>query len=443
MGIRAIRYALYGLVVLAAVAIGIGVRFLVQQAAEPIPRSVQTPKQGPGPAKAQDVPRKEEPASPPAADSSGAAAEPQVGTIVPSFDVVRVEPDGQSVIAGRVPPSSEVELLENGHVLDRATANEAGEVVFTPPALGVGNHDLTLRARSADGTVLISKQSVLVRVPQKGQGDLLVVAGEAGKPSKVLQAGPSALSKPAESATAENAAKAEVTKAAAGPQALRIGAVETGDGRLFVQGTGPAGAKLAIYLNDTQLAEATVGADGHWTLTVEKGLAPGDYKVRADQLDADRTVTARAEVPFAYTAEATAPAKTTEAAPETKAPEQQAAKAEAEASPQQQAAQPETAAPESATPGESPSEAAKAEEAEPAPSQEAAAEAPATADEANPVVANIGTVSVKRGDSLWRISRATYGKGIRYTVIYEANENQIRDPDLIYPGQIFVLPSRG
>lgn len=436
MGIRAIRYALYGLVVLAAVAVGVGVRFLVQKAAEPIPHSVQTPKQGPGPASSPDVPRKEEPGSAPSANDSGAVEEPKVGAVVPSFDVVRVEPDGQSVIAGRVPPSSEVELLENGRVLDRATANEAGEVVFTPPALGVGNHDLTLRARSADGTVLLSKQSVLVRVPQKGQGDLLVVAGEAGKPSKVLQAGPSAL-QPAETAKAETPAEPEVTKAAAEPQPLRIGAVETGDGRLFVQGTGPAGAKLAIYLNDTQLAEATVGADGHWTLTVRKGLAPGNYKVRADQLDADRTVTARAEVPFAYTARAGAPAE------EAKAPDQQTAEAEHEASP---SAAPQAAQPESTAPAQSPSEAAKAEEAEPASPDAKVAEAPAKktpADEANPVVANIGTVSVKRGDSLWRISRSTYGKGIQYTVIYEANEKQIRDPDLIYPGQIFVLPSRG
>jgi nucleoid-associated protein YgaU len=48
---------------------------------------------------------------------------------------------------------------------------------------------------------------------------------------------------------------------------------------------------------------------------------------------------------------------------------------------------------------------------------------------------------VSRGDSLWRISQRIYGKGYRYTVIYGANQTQIRNPNLIYPGQIFVLPN--
>ncbi|MGB0630956.1 MAG: LysM peptidoglycan-binding domain-containing protein [Alphaproteobacteria bacterium] len=52
-----------------------------------------------------------------------------------------------------------------------------------------------------------------------------------------------------------------------------------------------------------------------------------------------------------------------------------------------------------------------------------------------------GTVAfVQPGNSLWRLARQTYGSGLRYTEIYEANKDQIRDPDLIYPGQVFVLP---
>ncbi|HBK90185.1 MAG TPA: peptidoglycan-binding protein LysM [Parvularcula sp.] len=51
-----------------------------------------------------------------------------------------------------------------------------------------------------------------------------------------------------------------------------------------------------------------------------------------------------------------------------------------------------------------------------------------------------GRVIVQPGNSLWRIARRVYGKGVQYTVIYEANADQIRDPDLIYPGQIFEVP---
>lgn len=52
----------------------------------------------------------------------------------------------------------------------------------------------------------------------------------------------------------------------------------------------------------------------------------------------------------------------------------------------------------------------------------------------------VATTVVSRGDSLWRISRVTYGVGTRYAVVYKANRDQIRDPNRIYPGQIFVLP---
>ncbi len=51
-----------------------------------------------------------------------------------------------------------------------------------------------------------------------------------------------------------------------------------------------------------------------------------------------------------------------------------------------------------------------------------------------------GRIIVQPGNSLWRIARRVYGTGYQYTVIYEANRDQIRDPNLIYPGQAFNLP---
>ena len=41
---------------------------------------------------------------------------------------------------------------------------------------------------------------------------------------------------------------------------------------------------------------------------------------------------------------------------------------------------------------------------------------------------------------LWRIARSAWGKGIRWSTIYQANTDQIRDPHWIYPGQVFVMP---
>ena len=53
-----------------------------------------------------------------------------------------------------------------------------------------------------------------------------------------------------------------------------------------------------------------------------------------------------------------------------------------------------------------------------------------------------GAITVVKGNSLWRIARRVYGEGTMFTVIYEANRDQIKDPDLIYPGQVFTLPVR-
>jgi nucleoid-associated protein YgaU len=54
----------------------------------------------------------------------------------------------------------------------------------------------------------------------------------------------------------------------------------------------------------------------------------------------------------------------------------------------------------------------------------------------------IATSVVSSGDSLWRISRLTYGVGTLYALVYKANRNRIRDPNRIYPGQVFVLPKK-
>ncbi len=52
----------------------------------------------------------------------------------------------------------------------------------------------------------------------------------------------------------------------------------------------------------------------------------------------------------------------------------------------------------------------------------------------------IKAVTVQPGDTLWAISRERYGEGILYVHVFQANRDRIRDPDLIYPGQIFALP---
>jgi nucleoid-associated protein YgaU len=64
------------------------------------------------------------------------------------------------------------------------------------------------------------------------------------------------------------------------------------------------------------------------------------------------------------------------------------------------------------------------------------AQAPLTQSEAASVI-------IRRGDTLWQISRRVYGgQGVRYTTIYLANQDQIANPDVIQPGQIFGVPKK-
>jgi nucleoid-associated protein YgaU len=52
-----------------------------------------------------------------------------------------------------------------------------------------------------------------------------------------------------------------------------------------------------------------------------------------------------------------------------------------------------------------------------------------------------GRVVVQPGSNLWRLARATYGRGTHFIVIFDANREQIRNPNLIFPGQVFALPA--
>lgn len=67
--------------------------------------------------------------------------------------------------------------------------------------------------------------------------------------------------------------------------------------------------------------------------------------------------------------------------------------------------------------------------------------APPTISQA-PLQQSNNTVIIRRGDTLWQISRRVYGQGVRYTTIYMANAEQITNPDLIEPGQTFAVPDK-
>jgi nucleoid-associated protein YgaU len=211
---------------------------------------------------------------------------------------------------------------------------------------------------------------------------------------------------------------------------------EAGD--VMLTGRGAAGQFVRLYVDGRALATVLVAEDGTWVASL-RDIAPGIYTLRADQIDASGAVTARFETPFQREAPervaAVAPAEAPAPAPDAAAEPQDAAEvAGATDAPAEIAPSPEAVA---TAQGEAPATPAP----EPAPQAEATAPQPAPAPDSAPAPAAPVSVTVQPGHSLWRIARERYGEGLLYVQVFEANRALIRDPDLIYPGQVFTLPA--
>lgn len=303
------------------------------------------------------------------------------GSNIPTFDVVRVEPSGDTAIAGLSAPGAKVELMDGNNVIANAEANTRGEwTIILDKPLTPGTHDLAIRATTPDGKEqYLSEQRVAVAVPDKGSRDVLAVVNEPGAPSRVLD-------KPAEGASVAAAQPAPMadrfTNAEPGiTPGVSVDAVEADpDGGVYVAGAAKTQDSVRVYLNGELLGETKPGPEGKWLLEGTRKLEPGEYTVRADQISKSGDVIVRAEVPFERDAEMAALSPV--------------------------------------------------------------AEAGGTAGgEMSGNMPEPTTVIIRRGDNLWKISRRWYGRGMRYSTIYEANTDQIRDPHWIYPGQVFVMPA--
>ena len=183
--------------------------------------------------------------------------------------------------------------------------------------------------------------------------------------------------------SANDATKVVQVPAPAAPESVpdvRVEAVEVVDEKLVVAGFAKPRSTVRVYVDDTLLGEAETGRDERFVLEGDRAIASGRHSVRVDMLEpASGDVASRAEVPLIHEPERTGP---TAPAPKT-----------------------------------------------------------ASVLEDDPHALRTGTsIIIRRGDSLWRISRRAYGRGTRFTTIFEANRDQIRDPDRIYAGQVFRLP---
>ncbi|QIK41005.1 Ig-like domain-containing protein [Pontivivens nitratireducens] len=264
------------------------------------------------------------------------------------FDLVRVESDGSTVIAGRAEPGAEVTVTADGQPIGTATASDRGEFVamVDTPRTGFAQ-ELRLRTGS-DGDEVTSDEAVIIIVdaPDEAESTPEAPVVVISSPTQVEVVQP-ALSQPVGQIVLDTISY-------------------SAEGAVILSGRGTPASTARIYANDAPIAEADIRADGTWTVVVE-ALPIGNYTLRVDEVADDGRVTSRAQSPF--------------------------------------------------------------RRVEPA-------FAIATVDQADP----LEQIVVQPGNNLWTIARERYGKGPLFTQIFTANSDQIRDPDLIYPGQIFSLP---
>ncbi|MEE4012476.1 LysM peptidoglycan-binding domain-containing protein [Roseibium sp. FZY0029] len=430
------------------------------------------------------------------------AADP--ATSGPSFDVVGVEPTGETVVAGRSVAGAIVALTANGKVVGKSIANEIGEwTIILDEPLKPGDYDVGLEVHDDTGKpIATSREHLAVSLPEGGKEQPLVVLNTPDGPSDILQkpdveqqvasattaapagegtavqaggaasetdvaagkataetaegtreqtaaasaeatssgtgtAAPDANGSAASVSTAEAPAQAaadtpsaetDVASAQAGaapaadasqqaasdtaaaggkqdggtavalasqnepaavPEAasdaptVTVEAVESEQDKVFIAGTGEPGSSVRVYVGDEFQGEAKVSSGGKWLVQGGKNIAEGNVEVRADLIGEDgNTVDARAAVTFE------------------KEQDKQIVLTKVVAS----------------------GEGAGAE------------------GQGADIKKALPVVIIRKGDNLWRISRRLYGEGLRYTTIYKANQEQIRNPDLIYPGQVFLTP---
>jgi nucleoid-associated protein YgaU len=284
-----------------------------------------------------------------------AAGEPETK---PSFDIVRVNPEGASVIAGRAAPGAEVTVAENGKEIGTTKADERGEWVLLPQKpIGAGSSELTVASREPNQKPIEGEAPVVILMPEHptaapAAGAQSSATAPAFAPVVVLtpnNAAPKVLQEP------------PAISGAPARKALGLATVDYDDrGAIRFAGTAAPGATVRTYIDNKPVGDAAADEKGHWTLVPPEPVAVGDHQLRLDELG-KKGVAARIELPF-----------------------------------QRASLSPQEVAP--------------------------------------------GSTIVQPGQNLWRIARHAYGRGIQYVVIYQANRGQIRDPNLIYPGQIFTVP---
>jgi nucleoid-associated protein YgaU len=333
------------------------------------------------------------------------APEPAAPSVPPAATAVEAAAPAASAPAAAGPAASEAAASPLKPAFDVVNVEPTGDAVIAGRAAPNAKVELRDAGKTvAEATADASGQFVIIPPALAPGGHSLSLAAEADKGApETSEAVAVSVPEPEAKAVAAAAPAPAAAPSAPSPPALAMRTVATppaaasrvairsveadSAGGLVATGSAGSNATVRLYLNGADVGDAKTQSDGRWSLTIKHGMTPGGYVMRADEINpGDSSVVASADTPFEYPAAGTpAPA------------------------------------------------------AGPAPA-EASAEQPKAPASADVVVDRVQTALVVPGHTLWALSQNYYGDPTRYPVIYEANRSQIRNPNLIYPGQVFVVP---
>lgn len=303
------------------------------------------------------------------ARADASSASDSTGQDVAQFDVVRVDPDGTTVVAGTASPGARVTIMVDETAKQSVDTDASGQFVAL---LDLPHSDaarvLTLNTTQDGQSVSSHEQMILAPSPAlEAPADTAIASESAQSDTNGADSRNVAVLR-ADSDGVEMVLPS--TPGVAGsPDTVALDTITyDDDGRIRLGGRAKAGSRVRVYLDNTLSTDLTTDADGRWQTALE-GIDPGLYTLRLDEISGTGDVISRVETPL-------------------------------------QREKPEVLKP-----------------ADP-----------------DSVTESVRAVTVQQGDTLWAISRDRFGEGMLYLRVFDANREAIRDPDLIYPGQVFAIP---
>lgn len=396
----------------------------------------------------------------------------------PSIDLLRVARDGYVVMAGRAKPNTTVLAYNGGKKIGETKSSANGDYVFVfDEPLDVGEHELIVKSGIENKTSLTSGVIIL----PENKDNMIVLLSKPGEASKILQM-PSTRFGPKIAKLDDEKQSSDGVKIS--PKLpIAINAVDVEEKRYYVAGAAKPQSTVNVYIDNKYKGQAITGEEGAFLYYGRESISIGQHALRVDMLgDDNATVIARAEVVLDHeTQEMKAAKKIAEAKMQAEAKKVEAnAKLEVKkpTDPLENAAiSSGSTGKKIADIGDAPAKKIVKEGMANSKAEITKVEDPnANSDKKNmtdkvdskviaakklaakklagknlaannlkdgkKVIKSGSSVIIRRGDSLWKVSRRKLGAGRKYTIIYSANLDQVKNPHRIYPGQVLKIPKQ-